>query len=180
MSSAAQRVSTFVPFGLGLLVGSAACFYLLTQEPHTALSENKSQSDPPPFAISNPSDVFRLRSECEALAQKIVATSLTGDSGVQQEQESHYEPRNGHCYVEVWVHGMDISKWNIRYLYDGQTKQLLAGSGYENGTMMNDIFGSGQNSLSESAGEYIDKMMNRQGPLTRTRWQFLAATNRPS
>jgi len=81
----------FIPFGLGLLVGAAASYSLLAHEPAVALSESKSQSDPPPFAISNPSEVFRLRSECEALAEKIVATSLTGDSGVQQQQESHYE-----------------------------------------------------------------------------------------
>ena len=147
-----------IPFGLGLLVGAAASYYFLADEPAVALSESKSQSDPPPFAISNPSEVFRLRSECEALAEKIVATSLTGDSGVQQQQESHYEPRNGHCYVEVWVHSTDISKWNIRYLYDGQTKQLLAASGYENGKMMSNVFGSGGH-LGETAEDYINKMM---------------------
>jgi hypothetical protein len=75
-----------------------------------------------------------------------------------QDRVSHYEPRNGHCYVELSVRTADITQWNVRYLYDGQTKELLAVSGYENGKLFSNVFGSGRH-LGESTDDYINKMM---------------------
>jgi hypothetical protein len=51
--------------------------------------------------------------------------------------------RTAHCYVELYIRGPDVNKDNIRYLYDGQTNELLAASGFENGKMMRMVFATG-------------------------------------
>jgi hypothetical protein len=53
-------------------------------------------------------------------------------SDLSQSQISHYDPQTNRCYVEITVNTADRSKWFgqhfifHQYLYDGQTKQMLA------------------------------------------------------
>ena len=73
-------------------------------------------------------EVFHLRSECAALGKKILDSSLVGPA-LYQSQVSHYEPRTNRCYVELTIQTADPHRFNDhfgRYLYDGQTGELLA------------------------------------------------------
>jgi len=59
------------------------------------------------------------------LEQNIIGSALT------QEQVSHYNITTGHCYVKLDVHTADLNTPRDKfitstYLYDGQTKDLLA------------------------------------------------------
>lgn len=88
-------------------------------------------------------ELFNLRSKCEELAQKLDADMLHGDA-LAQDHTSHYSLADNRCYVELDVHSIDkFEDNNSRYLYDGQTRDLLAWithkhgktSAYANGTI---------------------------------------------
>jgi hypothetical protein len=80
-------------------------------------------------AIRKPTatEVFNLRSKCAELGHNILADNIIG-SALAQDQVSHYDPRSNRCYVELDVHTADLNKewdYDARYLYDGQTSELL-------------------------------------------------------
>lgn len=83
------------------------------------------------FQLPTATEVFQLRSACAALGQKILDENVVG-SALTQEQLSHYNPRTNRCYVELTVHAADLTKYDQfpyhRYLFDGQTKEMLAAS----------------------------------------------------
>lgn len=160
----AGSLGTFV---FGAVVGATACYYVLTHRPDlltTRPQENTAsvdlQQDQPPAAtpqLPNATEVFRLQSECAIMGEKRLANSLIGPNLTQQ-QVSHYEPRNGHCYVELDVYDPNnMPDYYMRYLYDGQTKEMLAFSGTEKGRYQARMFGP--LTLEASASEYIDRMM---------------------
>ena len=73
-------------------------------------------------------EVFDLRSRCAELAQKLLDGGVHGPF-VQAGQKSSYSPVNNRCYVELDFTTADASSpehQSTRYLYDGQTKQVLA------------------------------------------------------
>jgi hypothetical protein len=68
------------------------------------------------------------RSKCAGLANQILEANVIGVA-LTHSQKSHYEPTSNRCYVQLDVHMADPDKfadYNSRYLYDGQTKELLA------------------------------------------------------
>ena len=72
-------------------------------------------------------ELFELRSKCAALGEKILRENVIG-SALTQSEVSHYDPKTARCYVELTVQNADITNPTITstYLYDGQTKELLA------------------------------------------------------
>jgi hypothetical protein len=74
--------------------------------------------------------VFDLRSKCAALGEKITSENIIG-SALMHDQVSRYNPETNHCYVKLKVYSADPSTPREKsitheYLYDGQTKELLA------------------------------------------------------
>jgi hypothetical protein len=95
------------------------------------------------FALPTAGEVFNLRSKCAELADKILENNFVG-SALTQEILSHYNPETNRCYVELDVHAADLSQYAkhpiSRYLYDGQTKDLLVSATNDKGTKTGHIF----------------------------------------
>ncbi len=87
------------------------------------------QTNQPPTAT----EIFNLRSLCTSLGEKLLQENALEPDFAHQ-QTSHYQPRTNRCYVEINVHSANIISPDYqltRYLYDGQTKELLAMSKVE-------------------------------------------------
>jgi hypothetical protein len=87
------------------------------------------------FGKPTATEVFNLRSKCAEFGDKIMSRNTIG-SALAQDQVSHYDPKTNRCYVELDVHMADLSKWDdyrSRYLYDGQTGEMLAWATYKKG-----------------------------------------------
>jgi len=109
----------------------------------------------------------QLRSACAALGEQILAGNFIR-SAVYQEQFSHYSPRTNRCYVEMRVQTIDPDEPSdrfARYLYDGQTKEMLAFAQIQNGKKSGKVFDlhhrttSFENGGWDDASEYIYAMM---------------------
>ena len=73
-------------------------------------------------------EIFALRSQCAQLGDSLLAQGVHGQD-VLAEQKSKYSPGNNRCYVELDFSPADAGApdyQSTRYLYDGQTKQVLA------------------------------------------------------
>jgi hypothetical protein len=93
-------------------------------------STSKPVVDEPAFRKPTATEVFNLRSKCAEFGEKILSGSFIG-SALAHEQLSHYDPKSDRCYVELTVHMADLTKYAdyyARYLYDGQTGEMLAWS----------------------------------------------------
>jgi hypothetical protein len=121
------------------------------------------------FRLPTATEVFQLRSACVVLGQKILEGNVIG-SALVQEQISHYNPRTNRCYVELIVHAADLSKYDqfdfSRYLYDGQTKEMLAVAGTKRGSQKWGMVYDKQHRTTtlnnagwDDASAYIDAMM---------------------
>jgi hypothetical protein len=91
-------------------------------------SPPKSSSDESLFRKPTATEVFNLRTKCAELGQKILKGHLTGPP-FKQDQVSHYNPKTNRCYVELSEGLADPGKYldnYSRFLYDGQTGELLA------------------------------------------------------
>jgi hypothetical protein len=79
---------------------------------------------------------------CAASGQQILAAN-TVRAAVYQEQFSHYSPRRGRCYVEMRVEIMasdgEADRFG-RFLYDGDTRELLAFAQIEGGKKSGRVF----------------------------------------
>ena len=72
------------------------------------------------------SEVFHLRTACSEFGVKIMNENFIGRA-LTQDQVSHYDPKTNRCYVQLTVQSADMSgKFFASYLYDGQTKEMLA------------------------------------------------------
>ena len=87
-------------------------------------------------------EVFHLRSECAALAKKILQDNLesvprydaiggdvvsqTGNYMVSQDQVSHYDPQTNRCYVVLTNSYSNKDGHVATILFDGQTGEKLA------------------------------------------------------
>ena len=115
-------------------------------------------------ALAQPmaTEVFNLRSLCAALAGKMLEEQAIG-AALTQSQISRYDPRTNRCYVEITVQSSKDSRYQHRYLYDGQTKELLASSRSEKGIRGGMIFDRQHIPTRadgwDDANEYIDQMM---------------------
>jgi hypothetical protein len=105
--------------------------------------------------------VLNLRSRCAELGEEIL-DQQPFKSRTFPSQASRYDPRTNRCYVELTVLTDDINTIH-RYLYDGQTKEMLAHAARVKGNMEGQIFNNERNPTGFAgyfeASEYIDEMM---------------------
>jgi hypothetical protein len=110
---------------------------------------------------------LQLTSACAAWGEQILAGNFIR-SAVYQEQFSRYSPRTNRCYVEMRVQIGELNEDADRfaqYLYDGQTKEMLAFAQIQNGRKSGKVFDlhhrttSFENAGWDDASEYIYAMM---------------------
>jgi hypothetical protein len=110
---------------------------------------------------------IQLRSACAAKGEQILEGNFIR-SAVYQEQFSRYSPSTNRCYVEMRVQTGDLDENAdrfARYLYDGQTKEMLAFAQIQNGKKSGKVFDlhhrttSFENAGWDDASEYIYAMM---------------------
>jgi hypothetical protein len=126
----------------------------------------KSQPPSPTAAVvrrqQQPSatEVFSLRSKCVELGEKILEETPIG-SALSQSQVSHYDIDTGRCFIEVTVQTADTTVPMTvfhRYLYDGQTRELLATQSIDHGQKAGIVYNKGILGF-DQAGEYIDNII---------------------
>jgi hypothetical protein len=108
----------------------------------------------------------RLRAACAAAGEQILAGNVMR-SAVYQEQFSRYSAWTNRCYVEMRVQTMPEENADRigRYLYDGQTKELLAFAQIKDGRKSGRVFDLNHRTRSfgndgfDDASEYIYAMM---------------------
>lgn len=135
---------------LALLVVSIVTLAVIFKQDAAALSRHS------PAAA----EVFELRSKCAMLGKKLLGNNIVG-SDSRQSQVSHYDPKIKRCFVQLTVQSADLFKPPDkldRYLYDGQTAELLAFAGIEKGVKSGMIFKKGSAGF-EEASSYIDEKM---------------------
>jgi len=112
-------------------------------------------------------EVVQLRSACDAVGQEILDGNYIR-SALYQEQFSRYSPQTNRCYVEMRVQTGDLGKNSDRfgrYLYDGQTKELLAFAQIQNGRKSGRVYDLQHRTMTfendgwDDASEYIYVMM---------------------
>lgn len=97
----------------------------------TKLNEGNAAEKANTAAFRQPTaeQAYRLQDDCVKRGELILKQNLIG-SALAQEQVSEYNARTNRCYVLLSVHAADLNEWqkyeNGNYLYDGQTKELLA------------------------------------------------------
>ena len=104
--------------------------------------------------------VPNLRSRCAELGGKILE-GIDAPRHPTLSQVSHYDPRTNRCYVEVTEQSGSTYH---RYLYDGQTKEVLATASTVKGKKEGAIFDKRRNPTGDTheyfeADKYIDEMM---------------------
>jgi len=113
------------------------------------------------FQLPTATEVFNLRSRCAELGEAILDQQPFKNRTFPS-QASRYDPRTNRCYVELTVLTDDINTIH-RYLYDGQTKEMLAHAARVNGKKEGQIFNNQPNPPGIAgyfeATEYIDQMM---------------------
>ena len=95
------------------------------------------------FRPPSATEVFNLRSKCAELGEKILEEQPM-NLGTIPSQVSHYDPRTNRCYVELTVVTDDVNTLH-RYLFDGQTKEMLAHAARVKGNMEGQIFNNERN-----------------------------------
>ncbi len=116
--------------------------------------------------VPSATEIFHLRSECAALGEKIMDANIIGVA-LTQSQTSHYDPKTNRCYVELAVNTADLQHYEdyySRYLFDGQTGDLLAFTTSKKGQKTSNIFlphdsKDSTGDLFWDASNIIDKMM---------------------
>jgi hypothetical protein len=78
-----------------------------------------------PYRSASASEVFKLRSECASLTQQINNDSDVGPA-LLKTAVSHYNAKTNRCYGEITVAPVDGKPGYASYLYDGQTREMLA------------------------------------------------------
>jgi hypothetical protein len=114
----------------------------------------------------------RLHSACAARGEQILEGNFIR-SAVYQEQFSRYSASTNRCYVEMRVQTGDLDEISDRfaqYLYDGQTREMLAFAQIQNGKKSGRVFDlyhrttSFENAGWDDASEYIYTMMAGDRP----------------
>jgi hypothetical protein len=103
-------------------------------------------------------EVFHLRSECAALGEKI-PSSPTIAPGITVSPISHYEPRTNRCYVVLNTVDapQPFTHASRRYLFDGQTGEMLAYTDVRDGEKSAAI--GDKRAGWDEVSQYIDTMM---------------------
>jgi hypothetical protein len=80
----------------------------------------------PASAGPSASEIFRLRTECAALGERVLRVNGPNRPGLDVSQQSNYDAIGNRCYVLLTQ--MDLNpgaRYHARYLVDGQTMQHL-------------------------------------------------------
>jgi hypothetical protein len=90
----------------------------------------KGQATAPALRLPSAAEAFDLQSKCVKLGDDLLKGNIIGDA-LTHDQVSHYNPRDNRCYVSISVSTADLrtpmDKFIYHdYLYDGQTKEMLA------------------------------------------------------
>ena len=86
----------------------------------------KKPDEPQTYRSATATEVFNLRSQCAKLGEVISDEALIG-SALTKDSSSHYNPKTNRCYVEVTIMPIAGTRLDVStYLYDGQTKEMLA------------------------------------------------------
>jgi hypothetical protein len=123
-------------------------------------------------SLESVTEEARFRSACAASGEQILAANFIR-SAVHQEQFARYSPQTSRCYVEMRVHTVDRNELDHneyverfgRFLYDGQTKELLAFAQIKDGKKSGRVFDLNHRTTSfenggwDDATEYIHAMM---------------------
>lgn len=139
---------------------------IIAQSPKPPLEKETSQPPKEPVVYQNrPSatELFTLRSKCVQLGEKLLNDYPVG-SALNQTQTAHYDVNSGRCYVLVTVQTADttvpINAYQVRrYLFDGQTGELLADQSKDSKGKGGIVYNKGILGF-EKTGEYIDKIMS--------------------
>ncbi|MBO0751342.1 MAG: hypothetical protein J2P53_04480 [Bradyrhizobiaceae bacterium] len=94
-----------------------------------------------PVAITAAEEA-RQRAACAAAGEQILAVNAVR-SAVYQEQFAHYSRRTNRCYVEMRVQTVAADERADRigrFLYDGETRELLAVAQIEGGKKSGRVF----------------------------------------
>jgi hypothetical protein len=95
------------------------------------LSKPTQPVEPPPlFRTPSATELFDLQSKCTAMGEKVMEGNVIGNA-LTQEQVSHYNPKDNRCYVKLDVHTANLTTpredyMDSDYLYDGQSREMLA------------------------------------------------------
>jgi hypothetical protein len=109
----------------------------------------------------------QLRSACAASAQQILERNFVR-SALYQDQFWRFSPSTNRCYVEIRVQTGGLGERSDRfgqYLYDGETRELLAFAQIQNGRKSGKVFDlhhptkTFENAGWDDASEYIYTMM---------------------
>lgn len=112
-------------------------------------------------------EIVRLHSTCAAWGQQILEGNLVR-SALYQQQFTRYSPRTNRCYVEMRIQTAELNEPAARvgrFLYDGQTKELLAFAQIKNGEKSGRVFDlhhrttSYENGGWDDASQYISATM---------------------
>ena len=120
-----NKIATGIVVSLVLIITSA----IIT------VSRNRDiQISPRAYNLPTATEVFRLRSECATLGQKILDNNTIG-SALTQSQVSHYNPMTNRCYIQLTVQSADLGSGSYfsNTLYDGQTGDILASATQQKG-----------------------------------------------
>jgi hypothetical protein len=119
----------------------------------------------------NPAVIEEVQLRCADWAEQILEGNFVR-SALYQEQFWRYSPSSNRCYVEIRVETSELSEHSDRfgqYLYDGETRELLAFAQIQNGKKSGKVFDlhhpttSFENAGWDDASGYIYTMMTGDG-----------------
>lgn len=115
----------------------------------------------PTHQLPTATEVFDLRSRCAKLGQQILDNSVIG-SALTQSVVSNYNEKTDRCYVELTVQSADLTQPNQtmeQYLFDGQTKEMLAVTKDDKGVKSGIVFKDAGILGFDAVDDYIGKKM---------------------
>jgi len=83
----------------------------------------------PNFIPPTAEQAYRLQDDCTRRGEAVLRGNAIGNA-LTQEEVPRYNSTTNRCYVRLEVHAADLTKFQdmdySKYLYDGQTNELLA------------------------------------------------------
>jgi hypothetical protein len=109
-------------------------------------------------------EVFTMRSQCAAMAEKILEEQIVGHA-LTPSQLSHYSPVANRCYVKINIDSGDLTlpesqSVHSAYLYDGQTKEMLAFVANDQGKKTFTVFSMADLNSYDKVATFIYERMN--------------------
>jgi hypothetical protein len=156
-----RRVLAAVPTGTVTSVAGAFGAAVYVSVVAGAIAAERAHQD------STATEDVHPRSSCAARAQQILEGNSVR-SALYQDQFSHYSPSTNRCYVEIRVQTGELNEYSHRfgrYLYDGQTREMLAFAQIQDGKKSGKVFDlqhrttSFENAGWDDASDYIYAMM---------------------